>query len=343
MLQKSTHFTHFAFLRLKIALTPFNKYAYNRVIGAMLPFVMTQIAQNVQKGIFKMNDTKIAVIGGDMRQSYLTDFLENADFTVSAYGVKGYEKSTDTLEGALSGAYAAVLPYPISPDGVYLNSLTDIGRMRLTSLFSELERLGIRRVIGGGFKPATASLAELHGLKIYDFGTSESVLIKNALCTAEGAIEIAMRELPINLQGSVCAVIGYGRIGRLLAVRLKALGASVCVFARRSEAISGAESDGLEARGISELSASLTDTDVIFNTVPSLILNKEVLLSLRADALIIDLASAPGGVDFAEVERLSLKVIWALSLPGKCSPKSAAEIIGKEIISHLKTERGNGI
>lgn len=283
-----------------------------------------------------MNTEKIAVLGGDMRQSYLIEALESCGYTVSAYGIKGYAtQCEDTLIGAISGADAAVLPYPLSPDGVYLNAICENCNIKLRDLFRAFKSAGVSLVFGGSFKNDISELAGELNIKTVDYGKSEAVLIKNALCTAEGALEIAMRELPINLHGSKSAVLGYGRIGKLLCARLKALGSNVYTVARKPEALSYAEAEGIYAVKMPHIQSAIENADVIFNTAPSMILDLTHLLTLRKDCLIIDLASSPGGVDFNEAERLGLKVIWALSLPGKCSPKSAALIISEAVHEYI--------
>lgn len=294
-------------------------FAYNRYISLLTH----------QKGNTQMNDKlKAAVIGGDMRQSYLVYSLLNVGFEVFAYGIKGEcQNLCPTLSDALKNADFAVLPFPVSPDGVFLNAICDECNIRLDKLFDEIKNLGITTVIGGGFKSTSLELAKKRSLNVFDYGADESVKIKNALCTAEGAIEMAMRELPINLSGSRCAILGYGRIGRILASKIHLLGARVTVYARKSEAMALAESEGIEAKHFNTLEKQCENFDIIFNTVPARVLEAQTLSKLRNDCIIIDLASSPGGVDFVASERLGLNVIWALSLPGKCSPKSAAQII----------------
>ena len=70
---------------------------------------------------------------------------------------------------------------------------------------------------------------------------------------------------------------------------------------------------------------------IIFNTVPHVLLTKDILKELRKDVIIIDLASAPGGVDYEEGKKLGLNIIKALSLPGKLSPVTAGKAIYKSI------------
>ena len=60
------------------------------------------------------------------------------------------------------------------------------------------------------------------------------------------------------------------------------------------------------------------------------------LWKLQSDALIIDLASKPGGVDFDTASRLGRKTVWALSLPGKVAPITAGDMIACTIRNILK-------
>jgi len=72
--------------------------------------------------------------------------------------------------------------------------------------------------------------------------------------------------------------------------------------------------------------------DLVVNTVPAPVLDEYRLKGLNKDCLLLDIASAPGGVDRAAAKRLGIPYIWALSLPGKTAPKTAAHIIQKSII-----------
>ena len=146
-----------------------------------------------------------------------------------------------------------------------------------------------------------------------------------------------MRELPVVLDGTKVSVIGYGRIGEVLAQKLKALGAEVTVWARRPEVGVRAQGLGCKAeqiRGEDSLRFD-TNTRVIFNTVPSRIFTRTVLQTLGRECTIIDLASAPGGVDLVAAKELGISTIWATALPGKCAPESAGIILGETVHSIL--------
>ncbi len=156
----------------------------------------------------------------------------------------------------------------------------------------------------------------------------------NALPTAEGAIQIAMEELPITLHDARVLVVGFGRLGRALAPRLRGLGARVWVSARRYEQRAAAESMGLGSEGLDHLPDWLCSYDLVFNTVPAPVLGVEELAALKERALVIDLASRPGGVDMDAAAALGVRVIWALSLPGKVAPVTSGRYI-KDTIYHI--------
>ena len=75
----------------------------------------------------------------------------------------------------------------------------------------------------------------------------------------------------------------------------------------------------------------------MFNTVPSFIFTRKVLSKHHKDTLFIELASTPGGFDKEAVSKLGLKLIPALSLPGKVAPKAAGNII-KDTIYNIMEE-----
>lgn len=121
--------------------------------------------------------------------------------------------------------------------------------------------------------------------------------IVNTLPTAEGAIEIAISETPITLHGSKTLVLGYGKIGKILAKDLCGMGACTYVEARKYADLAMIEGHGYEPLSLGELKDNIHKFDIIFNTVPSLILDSEALERVKKDAIIIDLASKPGGAE----------------------------------------------
>lgn len=148
-----------------------------------------------------------------------------------------------------------------------------------------------------------------------------------------------MESTDSTLHNSRCLVIGYGRIGRLLADRLLALGAEVTVSARKYGDLAWIEAWGCRSVQTGALTGQLERFDLIFNTAPALILDGTRLRETRKNCVIIDLASAPGGVDLEAAKRLSRQVIPAPGLPGKVAPRTAAAAI-RDSVYHILEERG---
>ncbi len=276
-------------------------------------------------------ENKILVIGGDKRYDSLADmFVKNGTDTVRV-------RSPEQLKAISCSAFDAVLPYPLSPDGVSV--MFSDGGMSVTRLFATLSEMGVKNIYAGAVKEGVRETAEKLGLNIIDYGRDEALLQKNALCSAEGAIHILMRELDKTIHGSNFVAIGYGRIGRILSCRLKALGAKVSGVARRAESRALMELDEVTPFDFKAMPKAFENADAVINTVPYTVLSETILKKLPKDTFVLDLASSPGGVDRTAADLLGVKVIWALSIPGKYCPESAAGIIYQSI-NNARTELG---
>ena len=213
------------------------------------------------------------------------------------------------------------------------------------SLSAFLSSLGEGISIYGGM-PDTSFAEEVlrRQCHIFDYTKDEIFQLRNALPTAEGAIAIAMSESRRTLRGSQTLVIGYGRIGKLLADLLRNMGASVTIAARKSTDRALAQLHGCQTIPIYEDSSGskllLSQRyHIIFNTVPVLLIDEKLLPKIPDDTILIDLASAPGGIDYDAANRLGKKTVVALSLPGKVAPITAGEIIGDLILTDLEKGR----
>ncbi len=144
-----------------------------------------------------------------------------------------------------------------------------------------------------------------------------------------------MEELPITLHGARVLVVGYGRLGKVLARQLRGLGATVNVAARSCADLAWAQVWSYGVERSDQLSGWLCAYDLVINTVPAPLLGREELSDLKPGCLVIDLASKPGGVDFSAAAELGVKAIWALSLPGKTAPVTAALAIKATIYNIL--------
>lgn len=289
---------------------------------------------------------KLAVLGGDTRQIALVGRLLSEGLFVRTFGLPSDtlpEGATpaDSWREAVSGARAVVLPLPASPDGVrvHMPLLQGTDAPLFSALFRELPQHTL--IVGGRFSPTVKALAEEMGRPLFDYFTSEELQQKNALPTAEGAVSIVMRELPYVIAGMPVAVTGYGRVSRALSELLFSMRAKVTVAARKAADLEDAQSHGYRTVSIAEkegVRLLCHGQRVIFNTVPFWLFSEDILREMQKDTLIVDLASSPGGVDANAAGKYGVRVIWALSLPGKYAPASAGEIVADTVLSYLKRE-----
>lgn len=183
---------------------------------------------------------------------------------------------------------------------------------------------------------ALRQAAEDQGFILLEYGNRPDFKTENGGITAENAICIAMSQGLI--RGTHTLVIGNGAIGKPLAAKLRALGARVWVAARKPQDLRQIEGAGHCPVPIESLEACLPQVELLFNTVPALVLPLQRLELLSRDARIIDLASKPGGVDFAAAEALGIPTIAALGLPGKMTPHAAAEAVLHTIFLMMREE-----
>lgn len=284
----------------------------------------------------------ISVIGGDLRQLTLAKLLKQEGYHVFLYGfdsddtiLNGQECETD-IDYVLD-ADIIVLPVPVTFDGVTVNMPYSKMPLAVERLLDNINPSAI--VFGGQIKPNLQRAMEERGIAYRDYLKREELAVRNAIPTAEGAIEIAISETPITIHGSKSLVLGYGKIGKILAKMLFGLGAETYVEARKYADLAMIEGHGYEPLPLDNLEGRIGEFDIIFNTIPAMILDSNLLKLVKKDALIVDLASKPGGVDFGSAKDVGVKVIWALSLPGKVAPITSGEII-KDTIMNIIGELG---
>ena len=169
----------------------------------------------------------------------------------------------------------------------------------------------------------------------------EELTVANAAATAESALQIAMEHLDRTLLGMECLVLGFGRIGKLLAYRLHGLGAHVTVTARKPADLAWIRAYGWQALETGRLDGALCDFGAVFNTVPSPVLGHLLLAQLPKGCLCVELASVQG-IDLAAAEELGLPHVWARSLPGRMVPAAAAVAI-RDAVDYILKERGDPV
>lgn len=285
---------------------------------------------------------KYTVIGGDLRNVKLAESISADGNLVNLYGFKnaGFELKLDEnedLQAAIDDSEIVIGPLPCSNDNETLNAPFHNEKIHMNEVLKTMKKNQL--FISGRISEKITHLAKAYNVYTIDILEREEMAVLNAIPTAEGAIQIAMEEMPITVNSSKTMVLGYGRVGKVLAKMLAGLGADVYVEARKYSDIAWIKACGHKAVFINELEEYIGNMDVIFNTIPYTILNSTMLEIINNECLIIDLASKPGGVDFDKAKELGIKVIWALSLPGKVAPVTAANFI-KQTVYNIIEELG---
>ncbi len=281
---------------------------------------------------------KFALIGGDRRAVWLGSMLLAEGHGLRSFALEKAELSEEipragSPQEAVRGADAVILPLPVERSGL-LNAPYAGAPCRLRELFDAL--WPGQTVFGGLFPEDFQRRAAGRYLPLVDWMRRPSFLLGNAALTAEGAVGLLLQESERSLFGSCVLVSGFGRIGRLLAAKLSALGATVTVAARREESRAEAEALGFEALSFDELQSPY---DFVVNTVPERVMGEGFLCCLPETALLLELASAPGGFDRNLAENIGLRCVAAPGLPGRSAPRSAAALMLREIHAAMREER----
>lgn len=271
------------------------------------------------------------IAGGDMRQTYLAEILSKK-YKVYALGFDKNiikDKSITLFENIAQCTIRVdyiIMPLPCSIDGIFLNAPFCRKSIPIESLTTIANEDCI--IFGGGLTKDIEEIFTSRGLQVFDFTKREEFNVYNAIATSEGAIQITLEEVPETISRQKVLILGFGRIAKVLANTLKNMGAIVTISARKYSDLAWAEIYGYNSLHISKLESSLPQYNIIYNTIPTMILDSYRLNLIDKNSLIIDLSSRPGGVDFQYCTDNNIKVIWALSLPGKTSPVSAGRYIG---------------
>ena len=281
---------------------------------------------------------KIAVIGGDLRQAVAAGLLSSR-CEIAAAGFDNYRGDLMgdatrcvSVADAVKDASAVILPLPYSKDKLHIFAPLARGEILTDEVLSCISQDAL---LAGGM--LDDYITGRHR-RCADYYSSEELQVLNAIPTAEGAIGIAMEELPITLDGARALVIGFGRVGKVLSDRLKGMRAAVTVCARKESDLALAKALGFDPVGFDGLGTALAEADTVFNTVPAQVITPPLFCRIKRGAPVIDLASRPGGLDFEKAKQAGLNVIWALSLPGKVAPVTAGEIITRAVSAILQRE-----
>ncbi|MGE5677643.1 MAG: dipicolinate synthase subunit DpsA [Pseudomonadota bacterium] len=285
-----------------------------------------------------MKSSGYLIVGGDDRLVELARIYERKGFEISTYGMDMLEienvQNHRSLDDALKNSNIVICPVPFAKEVTKVNTKYSKTDIEVEELFRKLKKDQI--LILGAINNYSKELAKKYGINYIDYFNDEGYQILNTIPTAEGAVAMIINGTKETLFGSKVLVLGYGRIGKLLSGYLKGLGAEVYVEARSSSDLAWINARGMAAVNLGELPFYAGKMNIIINTVPAMLLDSRILELLKPEVFILDLASNPGGTDFACAAEKGIKAVHALGIPGKVACKSAAVYIFDTVSKYLK-------
>lgn len=270
-----------------------------------------------------MNGQTILLIS-DMRQVYLAEILTKKGMSVRCLDIRNsqtVEEQLLKLKKFLAGAAMLVLPIPV----------TKVSEQERLNEILNKNLANDTLVLGGCFTEEQRELLDRRGIRYLDFMEDEVVAQENAVATAEGAIAELTNHSPYNIEGAKILVTGYGNCGKAIAKKLRGLGARVTVLARRREVRKQAKEDGFYAVDFAFGPEEAMGAAMLVNTVPAPVVTRVIIKELPRDAYILDIASKPGGTDFACAKEFGIRADLVLGIPGKYAPKESAYILERSM------------
>nr|WP_275983853.1 dipicolinate synthase subunit DpsA [Paenibacillus hamazuiensis] len=283
-----------------------------------------------------MTGIQISVIGGDARQLEVIQRFSELDATVTLFGFDNLQNQfsgitkASLVPEALQTTDAVILPVVGTDDHGNIESIFSSSELRL--LAEHLEALPRHaKIYTGMAKMYLKKLCAACSIGLVELLERDDVAIYNSIPTAEGAVMMAIQNTDITIHGSQCMVLGFGRTGVTLARTLQGLGANVKVGVNRPEYFARAWEMGFKPFYTKDLYEQVANIDLLFNTIPSMIVTAQIIANIPHRAVIIDLASKPGGTDFRFAEKRGIKAMLAPGLPGIVAPKTAGRIMAETL------------
>ena len=259
---------------------------------------------------------KITIFGGDSRIQTVYYGLIDAGFTVDSFGL--FEDESCDMESS----DIFLLPVPTTRDSITVYAPLTGKNILLDNIAAKAEN---KLVLTGNHM--------LNTQKCIDYCKSDAYSLKNAVPTAEGAIALAVSNTPFTLWKSRALVIGYGRVGKIMAERLKGMHASVTVSARKSSDIALIQTLGFKSILTSQVPQKIQDFDIIFNTIDVPILESE--MEKLYGKTVIDLSSK-GCFNHDKAKQAGVNAIKAPGLPGKTAPQTAGRILTETVLELIQ-------
>lgn len=288
-----------------------------------------------------LTNLHIAVIGGDARQLEIIRKLLELDAIVYIIGFdllnNGFIGANQVKIDEIDFSTLHALILPVGGTSVNGEISTTFSKENVVLKEEYIKKTSKKCIIytgvSNGYLDNIEQTLDRKVVRIFD---RDDIAIYNSIPTVEGTIMMVIQNTDYTIHGSKVVVLGLGRTGMSVARAFRGLGAKVKVGVNRPEHLARAIEMGLDGFYTDKLSENVQDTDILINTVPKQIITSNVISKMQSSAIILDLASKPGGTDFRYAEKRGIKAILALSLPGLVAPKTAGSILATILVELLE-------
>lgn len=174
-------------------------------------------------------------------------------------------------------------------------------------------------------------LKNKYNLEFIELKNDKEFNYSNSLATSEAVLKYGIELLPIILKNSNILILGYGNSAKALVEDFKHFSNKLLVAVRKDEVRKDLLKKKINNINLKELKNYIEEYDLIINTIPSMIIDEELLHYISPTSYILDIASYPGGVDFNKAKKYGINAFLLPSLPLKYAPKTSGIEYAKAI------------
>jgi len=288
---------------------------------------------------------EIVILGGDYRQLELFEILKKNGFSVSLFGFEITKRNTcGDIGNCLKSADYLFLPIPVKFDNGRIVMPFSTEKIYITNAIKKLKKNA--HVIFGGLDPTIYERIMNDKNHFVDLLKNEAYLSKNAMLTAEAALAIAMLKSRQSFSDMTVSILGYGRIGTQISNLLISHGGNINICTSKpqkvnDESLRNGYGNNIKAYHTHDALDVINNSDIVFNTIPHRMFNKDKIDQINKDVIIYELASYPFGFDVKYAKNIGINISAELGLPGRFFSKSAGKVIF-ESFKKIDMENNNG-
>ena len=275
------------------------------------------------------------ILGGDKRYYEIIRDFKNKNYNVDMVGYINEFAGTSSInyEDINIKKYDLIL-FPISGVG---NDFIIKGEKNFKVEADLLKDVKENCLIFSGIKTNCLEEMMKYCKKNINFlMNDESIIKENSIITVEGIISDIITNTDITINKSKVLVIGYGNIGSYLTKvlnDLKALVSVSVILDKDKNLLDKLKINSVYSNDISSMRKVISESDIIINTVPSLVLNEYYINYMKSNCYVLDIASYPHGIDQDALNNKNIKNKIYLGIPSIVAPKTAGKILSKKIDS----------